>query len=48
MEQLGRAGHEFLFQVFKALGIVALVDRVAWLQLRPWAREQQIRDNWRS
>lgn len=35
------------FDVFEAVGIVALAERLG-LQLRPWAREQQIRSRWRS
>lgn len=35
------------FAVFEAVGLVALAERLG-LQLKPWAREQQIRSRWRS
>lgn len=43
-DRLREAWLDFGFQVLKALGIVALVQRLGW-KLKPWAQEREARDD---
>lgn len=43
-EDLDKAWFDFIYQLFKAIGVIKLANMIPFLELRQWVKDREVKD----